>query len=90
MISSLIEHASAFHADTEIVSLLPQGHIRRTTWSHSNKSLMANDVLFQSVREGDRGQVVSAIPLLMLIGGRSGDAGRGSWLRSPDQVYPWS
>lgn len=33
LISSLIEHAAAFHADTEIVSRLPEGPIRRTTWS---------------------------------------------------------
>ncbi len=34
MISSLIDHAAAFHSNTEIVSRLPEGHVRRTTWSH--------------------------------------------------------
>ena len=33
MISSLIDHAAAFHSDTEIVSRLPEGPVRRTNWS---------------------------------------------------------
>jgi fatty-acyl-CoA synthase len=33
MISSLIEHAATFHPDTEIVSRLPEGPIRRTNWA---------------------------------------------------------
>jgi fatty-acyl-CoA synthase len=32
MISSLIEHAATFHPNTEIVSRLPEGTMRRTNW----------------------------------------------------------
>ena len=32
LISTLIEHAAAFHGDTEIVSVLPEGGQHRTTW----------------------------------------------------------
>ncbi len=32
LISSLIDYASAFHGDTEIVSRLPEGHVRRSSW----------------------------------------------------------
>ncbi|GAB3218451.1 long-chain-fatty-acid--CoA ligase [Mycolicibacterium hippocampi] len=56
MISSLIEHAAAFHADTEIVSRIPEGHIRRTTWSQvrDQSKQVANALAGLGIQQGDR------------------------------------
>ncbi|EJZ08233.1 long-chain-fatty-acid--CoA ligase [Mycolicibacterium vaccae] len=56
MISSLIEHAAAFHGDTEIVSRLPEGPIRRTTWRETNESSkqVANALAELGIEQGDR------------------------------------
>ncbi|MGQ9406722.1 long-chain-fatty-acid--CoA ligase [Mycolicibacterium gilvum] len=56
MISSLIEHAAAFHGDTEIVSRLPEGPVRRTTWREIGERAkqVANALAELGVRHGDR------------------------------------
>lgn len=56
MISSLIEHAAAFHSDTEIVSRLPEGPIRRTTWSQvrDQSKQVANALAGLGIEQGDR------------------------------------
>ncbi|WNG86885.1 long-chain-fatty-acid--CoA ligase [Mycobacterium sp. ITM-2016-00317] len=56
MISSLIEHAAAFHGDTEIVSRLPEGPVRRTNWRQTNESSkqVANALVELGIRPGDR------------------------------------
>lgn len=56
MISSLIEHAAAFHADTEIVSRTAEGHTRRTTWSQvaEQSRQVANALAELGITEGDR------------------------------------
>ncbi|MCH9708341.1 MAG: long-chain-fatty-acid--CoA ligase [Actinomycetia bacterium] len=56
MISSLIEHAAAFHGDTEIVSRLPEGHVRRTTWSQmcEQSKQVANALAELGIEHGDR------------------------------------
>lgn len=56
MISSLIEHAAAFHSDTEIVSRLPEGHVRHTTWSQVSEQSkqVANALAELGIERGDR------------------------------------
>lgn len=56
MISSLIEHAAAFHGDTEIVSRTPEGPVRRTSWRGVNECAkqVANALAELGVRHGDR------------------------------------
>lgn len=56
MISSLIEHAAAFHGDTEIVSRLPEGPVRRTNWRQTNESSkqVANALAELGIGQGDR------------------------------------
>ena len=56
MISSLIEHAATFHADTEIVSRTAEGHTRRTTWSQvaEQSRQVANALAELGITEGDR------------------------------------
>ncbi|CAA0079679.1 3-methylmercaptopropionyl-CoA ligase [Mycolicibacterium vanbaalenii] len=56
MISSLIEHAATFHADTEIVSRPPEGHLRRTTWSQvrDQSKQVANALAELGINQGDR------------------------------------
>jgi fatty-acyl-CoA synthase len=56
MISSLIEHAAAFHSDTEIVSRLPEGPVRRTTWRgiRDRSKQVANALAELGVEPGDR------------------------------------
>lgn len=56
MISSLIEHAATFHGDTEIVSRLPEGHIRRTTWAAvaDRSRQVANALAELGIQPGDR------------------------------------
>lgn len=56
MISSLIEHAAAFHGDTEIVSRTPEGPVRRTSWREVNECAkqVANALAELGVRHGDR------------------------------------
>lgn len=54
--SSLIEHAATFHADTEIVSRLPEGPIRRSTWGElrDHSKQVANAMAELGVTTGDR------------------------------------
>lgn len=56
MISSLIEHAAAFHGDTEIVSRLPEGPIRRTNWAgiRDRSKQVANALAQLGIEPGDR------------------------------------
>lgn len=56
MISTLIEHAAAFHGDAEIVSRLPEGPVRRTTWRGVNEQSkqVANALAELGVEQGDR------------------------------------
>lgn len=56
MIASLIEYASAFHGDTEIVSRLPEGHVRRSTWRQVGEvsKQVANALTEYGVQQGDR------------------------------------
>lgn len=56
LISSLIEHAATFHADTEIVSRLPEGQTRRSTWSElrDHAKQVANAMAELGVTAGDR------------------------------------
>ena len=56
LISSLIEHAAACHADTEIVSRLPEGPIRRTTWSRvrDQSKQVANALAQLGIEPADR------------------------------------
>ncbi|WP_460359020.1 long-chain-fatty-acid--CoA ligase [Mycobacterium sp. ZZG] len=56
MISSLIEHAAAFHGDTEVVSRLPEGPVRRTTWRGVNErsKQVANALGELGIEAGDR------------------------------------
>lgn len=56
MISSLIEHAATFHGDTEIVSRLPEGPVRRTTWAavRDHSKQVANALTRLGVQPGDR------------------------------------
>lgn len=56
LISSLIDHAATFHGDTEIVSRLPEGEIRRTTWAEvrDKSKQVANAIAELGIRTGDR------------------------------------
>ncbi|HEX9497269.1 MAG TPA: long-chain-fatty-acid--CoA ligase [Mycobacterium sp.] len=56
MISSLIEHAATFHPDTEIVSRLPEGPIRRTNWAGVREvsKQVANALTQLGIQPGDR------------------------------------
>ena len=56
LISSLIDHAATFHGDTEIVSRLPEGEIRRTTWAavRDKSKKVANAIAELGIRPGDR------------------------------------
>lgn len=56
MISSLIEHAATFHGDTEVVSRLPEGPVRRTTWRGINErsKQVANALAELGIEPGDR------------------------------------
>ena len=56
MISSLIEHAATFHGNTELVSRLPEGPIRRTTWREVNErsKQVANALAEFGIEQGDR------------------------------------
>lgn len=56
MISSLIEHAAAYHGDTELLSRLPEGPIRRTTWREVNgvAKQVANALAELGIAHGDR------------------------------------
>lgn len=55
LISSLIEHAATFHADTEIVSRRPEGPIRRSTWGElrDRSKQVANAMAELGVTTGD-------------------------------------
>jgi fatty-acyl-CoA synthase len=56
MISSLIEHAATFHPNTEIVSRLPEGTMRRTNWAQvrDQSKQVANALTELGVQAGDR------------------------------------
>ena len=56
MISSLIDYAATFHGDTELVSRLPEGPIRRTTWREVNErsKQVANALAELGIEQGDR------------------------------------
>ena len=56
MISSLIDHAATFHGDTELVSRLPEGNVRRTTWREvgERSKQVANALAELGVERGDR------------------------------------
>jgi fatty-acyl-CoA synthase len=56
MISSLIDHAATFHPDTEIVSRLPEGWIRRSNWAEvrDRSKQVANALTELGIESGDR------------------------------------
>ena len=56
LISSLIEHANTFHVRTEIVSRLPEGPIRRSSWGQVRQRAqqVANALNQLGIRPGDR------------------------------------
>jgi len=56
MISSLIDHAATFHPDTEIVSRLPEGGIRRSNWAEvrDRSKQVANALTELGIESGDR------------------------------------
>ena len=56
LISSLIEHASTFHPETEIVSRLPEGTIHRTNWRgiRARACQVANALHALGIKQGDR------------------------------------
>ena len=56
MISSLIDHAATFHPDTEVVSRLPEGRIRRSNWAEvrDRSKQVANALTELGVESGDR------------------------------------
>ena len=56
LISSLIDHAATFHARTEIVSRLPEGTVRRSSWGeiHQRAKQVANALKQLGVQPGDR------------------------------------
>ncbi|WP_324676704.1 3-(methylthio)propionyl-CoA ligase [Hymenobacter sp. GOD-10R] len=55
-IAGLLEHAAKWHADTEIVSRLPEGYIHRYTYhaAHQRAKQLANALLALGVTPGDR------------------------------------
>jgi fatty-acyl-CoA synthase len=56
LISSLIEHAATFHPRTEIVSRLPEGPVRRSSWGEVRLRArqVANALLSLGVQSGER------------------------------------
>jgi fatty-acyl-CoA synthase len=56
MISSLIEHAATFHPDTEIVSRMPEGRTRRSSWAavRDRSKQVANALTELGIQPGDR------------------------------------
>ena len=57
LISSLIDHAATFHPDTEIVSRLPEGPVRRTNWAEVQRPVQAGrkrTVARLGIEPGDR------------------------------------
>jgi fatty-acyl-CoA synthase len=56
LISSLIDHAATFHADTEIVSRLPEGPVRCTNWAEvrDRSKQVANALSELGIQPGDR------------------------------------
>ncbi|MGI4875806.1 MAG: 3-(methylthio)propionyl-CoA ligase [Janthinobacterium lividum] len=55
-VAGLIEHAAKWHADTEIVSRLPEGGLHRYTYAaaHERAKQLANALLRLGVQPGDR------------------------------------
>lgn len=60
-ISSLIEHASRYHGDTEIVSLDTNGHMDRSTWAtvHGNSKKLASALAGLGLKTGDRAATIA-------------------------------
>jgi fatty-acyl-CoA synthase len=56
LISSLIDHAATFHPHTEIVSRLPEGPVRRSSWGEVQQRAkqVANALQQLGVRPGER------------------------------------
>jgi fatty-acyl-CoA synthase len=56
LISSLIDHAATLHADTEIVSRLPEGPVRCTNWAEvrDRSKQVANALSELGIQPGDR------------------------------------
>ena len=56
LISSLIDHAATFHPHTEIVSRLPEGPVRRSSWGEIRQRAkqVANALKQLGVQPGDR------------------------------------
>ncbi len=56
LISSLIDHAATFHASTEIVSRLPEGPVRRSSWGEVQQRAkqVANALKQLGIQQGDR------------------------------------
>ena len=56
LISSLIDHAATFHPHSEIVSRLPEGPVRRSSWGeiHQRAKQVANALKQLGVQPGDR------------------------------------
>ncbi len=55
-VAGIIEHAAKWHADTEIVSRLPEGGIHRCTYAqaHERSKQLANALLRVGITDGDR------------------------------------
>lgn len=60
-ISSLIEHASRYHGDTEIVSLGTNGHMDRSNWAavHGNSKKLASALAGLGLKTGDRAATIA-------------------------------
>ena len=55
-VAGILEHAAKWHADTEIVSRLPEGGIHRYTYAaaHRRSKQLANALLRLGIENGDR------------------------------------
>ena len=87
LISSLIEHAATFHPRTEIVSRLPEGPVRRTTWGdlRQRAKQVANALTQLGVQQGDRVGTLawnSDRHLALYYGVSGSGAGRGASARA--------
>ena len=55
-VAGILEHAAKWHADTEIVSRLPEGGVHRYTYAaaHGRSRQLANALLKLGIENGDR------------------------------------